>query len=126
MALFRKSPLALLSSRHAFLTSSNPPPRAADTASLLGAVVVALESAYLLTSYMPLEENQFVAASVPVRLVVAALLASVCGLHGRRGMSASGFWEFVVIAAVDAVSAVLLGLRLGRFDGMVSAASRTG
>jgi hypothetical protein len=34
-------------------------------------------------------------------------------------MSVAGFWEMIGLAVVDGVGAISLGLRLGRFDGMV-------
>lgn len=77
-----------------------------------------LEVTYLVSSYTPFEENQFTAASVPVRLGLAALMAAVVAKE-RKSMSKSGLWEFSTLALLDAVSAVALGWRLGRWDGMV-------
>ena len=102
------------------LAPSSPSPRTADTVSLLGIVVTGLEISYLVTSYMPFEENQFVAASVPVRLFLAGLMLAVCVVHRKR-MSRSGFWELMGLAMMDAFAAIWLGNTLGRWDGMVRA-----
>jgi hypothetical protein len=103
------------------LVPSSPPPRTADTISLFGIVITGLEITYLVTSYMPFEENQFVAASVPVRIFLAGLMATVCGLNWKS-MSRSGLWEIVGLAAMDASAGIWLGTKLGRWDGMVKGA----
>lgn len=40
---------------------------------------------------MPIEENQVIAASVPVRLGLVCAIAGISVVHGK-GMSKSGFW----------------------------------
>ncbi|KAF2429823.1 hypothetical protein EJ08DRAFT_260534 [Tothia fuscella] len=105
------------------LVPSHPTGRVADTISLLGVVMTGLEVTYLVSSYMPLEENQFIAASVPIRLGLSALMASVCWIH-RQSMSDSGFWELLALSALDASAAIQLGFRLGRWDGMIHDAER--
>jgi hypothetical protein len=70
---------------------------------------------------MPIEENQFIAASIPVRLALALSMASICVAH-RRTMSKSGFWELVGLSVIDGGSAVALGIWLGRWDGIVQGA----
>jgi hypothetical protein len=108
---------------YSLLVPSNPTPRMADTISILGLAITGLQSAYLIASYMPLEENQFAHASVPARLFLAACLVIVCVVH-RKSMSAAGFWELIGLATVDGAGAIALGLRLGRFDGMVKDAEK--
>jgi hypothetical protein len=116
MSLFRKP--AIIYNGYTMLAPLNPSPRTADTVSLLGVVTVGLEVTYLVSSYMPLKDNQFLAASVPVRLGLAALMGVVCVIH-RKTMSQSGFWELATLAVLDASAAIELGLQFGRFDGMV-------
>ena len=78
---------------------------------------------YLVSSYMPLEDNQFVHTSVPVRLFLAGCLVGVCVLRGRE-MSKSGWWEMIGLAAIEGVGALMLGFHLGRFDGKVRDAEK--
>jgi hypothetical protein len=121
LTLFRKPPFVSQDNSYSALAPPNPTPRTADTISLLGICMTGLEVTYLVSSYMPFEQNQFIAASVPVRLGLAALMAAVVARE-RKSMSKSGFWEFTALAALDGVSAVVLGWRLGRWDGMVAGA----
>jgi hypothetical protein len=72
---------------------------------------------------MPIEENQFVHASVPVRLFLSGLMGAVVLLNRGR-MSMEGFWEFVGLAIMDGAAAVWLGWKLGTWDGMVKGAER--
>jgi hypothetical protein len=121
MALFRKP--AFTHNGYTLLVPANSPPRTADAITLLGVITAGLEITYLVSSYMPLEENQFVAASVPVRMGLALLMASVCVLH-RKSMTKSGFWELTSLILLDGSAAIGLGLQLGRWDGMVSNAEK--
>jgi hypothetical protein len=120
MSLFRKP--AVIQS-YAMFAPVNPTPRMADTTSLLGVITVGLEVTYLVSSYMPLEDNQFIAASVPIRLGLAALMGTICVIH-RKTLSKSGFRELALLAIADASAAVVLGLKLGRWDGMVANAEK--
>ncbi|KAL5365276.1 hypothetical protein BJX96DRAFT_158875 [Aspergillus floccosus] len=94
--------------------------RIADTNALLGLVTSCLMLPYFLCSYMPIEENQFLHASVPIRLFVSGVLFGHTLLRGRSGMSEEGYWEFLGFAVMDAGAAIAVGVQLGRFDGMVS------
>jgi hypothetical protein len=116
MSIFRKP--AIVHNGYTMFVPANAPPRTADAISLLGIAVIGLEVTYLVTSYMPIEENQFIAASVPIRLGLSALMGTLCVLY-RKSMSKSGFWEFVSLALLDGSAAIGLGLYLGRWDGMV-------
>ena len=116
MSLFRNP--AIVYKGYTLLAPANPPARTADTISLLGVLACGLEVTYLVSSYMPFEDNQFVASSVPVRLGLAILMGATCVIH-RKTMSTSGFWELVSLTILDISAAVTLGLRLGRWDGMV-------
>ncbi|KAG2415185.1 hypothetical protein HFD88_006376 [Aspergillus terreus] len=93
--------------------------RIADTNALLGLMTSCLMLPYFLCSYMPIEENQFLHATVPIRLFVSGVMLGHTLLRGRNGMSEEGYWEFLVFAVMDAGAAIALGVELGRFDGMV-------
>jgi hypothetical protein len=116
LAFSRRAPFGLFA-------PANPSPRTADTISLLGTIVTALEINYLVASYMPFEDNQWIASSVPVRLGVSALLGTLCLVHRKR-MTSDAFWEFFALAIADGGAAIILGLQIGRFDGMVSGAEK--
>jgi hypothetical protein len=121
MALFRKP--AFVRNGYTLVVPANASPRTADTISFLGIVLTGLQVCYLVTSYMPIEENQFIAASVPVRLGLAALMGTICIVH-RKTMSRSGFMELAALAALDGAMAIWLGFYIGRWDGMVKNAER--
>jgi len=103
------------------LAPASPSPRMADTVSLLGIVITGLEVTYLVSSYMPFEENQFIAASIPIRIFLSTLMLSVCVIHRKR-MSGSGFWELIGLAVLDGFAGIWLGNTFGRWDGMVRGA----
>ncbi|OCL05898.1 hypothetical protein AOQ84DRAFT_355746 [Glonium stellatum] len=65
--------------------------RIADTTRLLGITILALGTRYFMASYTPLEENQFVHCSVPIRLGISGLIFTLLAVKGRRGMSEEGF-----------------------------------
>jgi hypothetical protein len=119
IAFFRKPPF--VHNGYTAIVPSNAPPRTADAISLLGLVIAGLESLYLVASYMPIEENHFIAASIPVRLALALSMACICVAH-RKTMSKSGFWELVGLGVVDGGSAIALGIWLGRWDGIIQGA----
>lgn len=98
--------------------------RSADITSLLGITATGLGLTYLVSSYMPVEENQFLHAIVPVRLALSTLMTTTLLIHGRQGMSKEGFWAHVVLAALDGVSALAMGHLLGRYDGIVARPER--
>jgi hypothetical protein len=116
LTFFRKP--AVVYNGYTMLVPANAPPRTADTISIFGILATGLEVTYLVASYMPLEENQFIAATVPVRLALAGMMAAVCAIH-RKSMSKSGFWELVALTLLDGSAAIGTGLYLGRWDGMV-------
>lgn len=72
---------------------------------------------------MPLEENQFVHASVPVRLMLSAAMLGICLLKGKQ-MSKGGYWELMGLAIFDGIAATVLGFYLGRFDGIIGGPER--
>jgi hypothetical protein len=92
--------------------------RADELRATLGSASVSMGLVYLMTSYMPLAENQFLHASVPIRLVTSAVVGSM--FLGRRGsLSKEGRTEFAMVAVYDGVLAAWLGWYLGRWDGRV-------
>lgn len=74
------------------------------------------------TSYMPIEQNQFLYASVPVRVVLAAL-AGIKWLAIRNGDPAvhTKKNELLGIFFYDGLGGLALGWYLGVFDGRVPA-----
>lgn len=91
---------------------------------MCGIAAVALESTYLVTSYMPPEENQFLHASIPVRGLVAVCIAGILLTEGQnRRMSKEGFWELTGLMVADTLAFTANGLWLGRWDGIVSGAT---
>ncbi|KAK2811487.1 hypothetical protein FQN50_002110 [Emmonsiellopsis sp. PD_5] len=81
----------------------------------LGIATTGLGLSYLTTSYVPIEENQFVYASVPVRVILALLAAARIPSASRQDQRALG-----MIAVYDFVGAIMVGCSLGRWDGRVS------
>ena len=97
------------------LFKAPPPGQTAGHTPQLGIASLAIGLAYLFTSYMPVEENQWLHASVPVRLILGLLL-------GLRTVVGDGLTEAEKrslrnLGLYDGFGAVVLGLWLGRFDG---------
>jgi hypothetical protein len=119
IAFFRKPPFTHKS--YSVLIPSNASARTADSFSFLGLLIAGLNSYFLVASYMPIEENQIIAASIPVRLGLVCAIAGISVLH-RKTMSKSGFWELICLSIVDGGSAIALGVQLGTWDGIVQGA----
>lgn len=98
-----------------FLFKSPPPGKSAGHTPQLGIASVAIGLAYLFTSYMPIEENQWLHATVPVRLILGGLLIlrTVVG----KGLTAAEKRSLLNLGLYDGVGAVVLGFWLGRWDG---------
>jgi hypothetical protein len=90
------------------------PTKPASSNAVLGIATVGLGLAYLSTSYMPISENAFLYASVPVRIILAALAAVKAGLGA--GEEERTLWG---VAAYDGLGGVVLGFWLGKWDGRV-------
>jgi len=71
---------------------------------------------YLATSYMPITENQWLHASVPVRMILGA----VAGVRALLATEGEVTWELIVIMLYDGLGGLLLGWSLGRWDGKVA------
>lgn len=73
---------------------------------------------YLLSSFMPVERNIWLYASVPVQLMLAGLAVGVCM---KKGKLAEGTRKILVgFALYEAVHSMLLGLWLWKSTGMVT------
>lgn len=82
---------------------------------LLGIATLALSLAYLFTAYMPIEQNQFLYATVPVRMILAAVAAIRLLIGGGLGKEERR--NLLVVALYDGGGAMVLGWWLGSFDG---------
>jgi hypothetical protein len=88
---------------------------------LLGIISSCLGLTYFWTSYMPLRENQFLYASVPVRLVLAGMAGGKLLLERARGygISGEGRMELLGIMVYDTIGAGVLGWWLGTWGGRI-------
>ena len=100
------------------LFKAPPPGRPAGHTPQLGIASVAIGLAYLFTAYMPVEENQWLHASVPVRLLLGVLLGIRTLVGG--GLTTAEKRSLLGLGLYDGLGAVVLGLWLGRFDGRLS------
>jgi hypothetical protein len=118
VAIFRKVPF-----RHALgreiLVPDVTTPRIADTNTLLGLLGCTMMMPYFLSSYMPIEDNQWLHTSVPVRLLLSGSLCTHVLFRGREAMSREGFFEFLTLGILDLVGALVLGHELGTFSGII-------
>jgi hypothetical protein len=85
---------------------------------MLGVAALGLGLAYFLTSYMPIEQNQFLHASVPVRLILAAASAYKAFI-GRKELSDIEKKRLWGVTIWDGFGAVVLGWWLGKWNGRV-------
>ncbi|RDI80017.1 hypothetical protein Vi05172_g9995 [Venturia inaequalis] len=85
IAFIRKPPFA--HNGYSILVPPNAPLRTADPSSFLVPLIAGLNSYFLLTSCMPIEENQIIAASISVRLGMVLAIAGTPVVQGK-----SRFW----------------------------------
>ena len=101
---------------------SSPPPRPNrenEISAISGITTLAIGIAYLVTSYMPIEQNQFLHASVPVRIFLALLAAlRLCTISN---ISNEGRNEMLFVAIYDGLGGAICGWQLGNFSGRVPA-----
>jgi len=83
---------------------------------LLGIASLGLGVAYLATSYMPVAENQWLHASVPVRMILGA----VAGVRAFIAKDCEATRELIGVLLYDGLGGLLLGWSLGRWDGKVA------
>lgn len=98
-------------------SGSAKPNRETEATAMAGITTLAIGLGYLTTSYMPIEENQFLHASVPVRIFLALL--AVVRLLVVKNISKDGRNEMLFVALYDGLGAVICGWQIGRFDGRV-------
>ncbi|KAH7012177.1 uncharacterized protein B0I36DRAFT_256905 [Microdochium trichocladiopsis] len=82
-----------------------------------GILSCALGLAYFMTSYMPPEQNQFLHASVPLRIFLA-LLAGGRLFYMRNSRSKAGRTMLLVLV-YDGIGGVAVGISIRNFTGRV-------
>ncbi|KAF2499489.1 hypothetical protein BU16DRAFT_273247 [Lophium mytilinum] len=110
--LTSRSPFSFLTPRP-ILVPTPTTTRMKDANRFMGMLALGLGAGYFAGSYMPLEQNQFVHASVPIRLGLAGIMFGVCAVKGRKGMSEEGFWELMALGVFDVVGSVIVAFSLG-------------
>jgi hypothetical protein len=95
--------------------SSIKPNREAEASAMAGFTTLAIGLAYLTTSYMPISENQFLHASVPVRILLA--LVAAVRLVIVRNVSKDGQNEMLFVTLYDGIGGLICGWQLGNFSG---------
>ena len=98
-----------------FLFKSPSPGKPAGHTPQLGVATIAIGVAYLFTAYMPIEENQWLHASVPVRVLLAGFLITRA-LFGK-GLTSKEKQSLINLAVYDGLGGVILGLWLGKWNG---------
>jgi hypothetical protein len=98
----------------------NPPPpgRASEIMTMLGMVTTGIGLSYLVTTYMPMHENQYLYASVPIRLIVDGIAGIELLVAGHR-MTQEGFNEVGGTLLIEALAGLWLGWYLETFNGRV-------
>jgi hypothetical protein len=100
-----------------FRSAPTKPSRELEASAMGGITLLAIGIAYLVTSYMPIAENQFLHASVPVRIllgIVAALRLLVV-----KNISSDGRNEMLFVLLYDGVGGAICGWQLDNFSGRV-------
>jgi hypothetical protein len=108
--------LSLAGLRMIFRQSAKPN-RETEASAMAGITSLGIGLAYLSTSYMPVAENQFLHASVPVRV----LLALVAGLRlwFVDNISNDGRNEMLFVLLYDGIGALICGWQIGNFTGRI-------
>lgn len=94
------------------------PSRESDASAMLGVTTTAVGLSYLTTAYVPIEENQFLHASVPVRVLLGLLAGSKAILGG--GLTADGKRNLLIVLVYDGLGGLAAGWWLGRYDGRIA------
>ncbi|KAF8967251.1 hypothetical protein BDZ97DRAFT_1903405 [Flammula alnicola] len=100
---------------------AKPTEKAPEDISMLGIVTIALGMSYISTSYMPMDENQFLHASAPVRVLLASLAGlkwltisrENARLYKKRN-------ALLGVLLYDGLGGLVLGWYLGTFNGKVA------
>lgn len=98
---------------------STKPTREDEVSAIGGIATLAIGVAYPVTSYMPISENQFLHASVPVRIFLALVAGSRLLLFDN--MSKDGRNEMLFVILYDGIGAIICGWQLGNFSGVAPA-----
>ncbi|KAI1002506.1 hypothetical protein K3495_g5695 [Podosphaera aphanis] len=81
-----------------------------------GLTTLCIGLTYLLTSRVPIEENQFLHASIPIRGVLVTVAAYRA--LAMRGLTATQKKDLLGVVVWDGIGALALGYSLGTFKGM--------
>jgi hypothetical protein len=117
LILLHSTFLSLLGLKWIF-TRPTKPSHAAEGLAMAGITTLAIGIAYAATAYMPISENQFLHASVPVRIGLA-LVAGLRLLLMRDVLSADGVNQMLFVLLYDGFGGALCGWELGNFSGRV-------
>jgi FtsH-binding integral membrane protein len=115
--LFHSAFMSLLGLRWIF-SRPQETNRTAEGYGMAGITTLAIGVAYAVTSYMPMEQNQFLHASVPVRIALAAIAAVRMLLIDN--MSKEGKNEMLFVLFYDGLGGLICGWQLGRWDGRIA------
>ncbi|EPS40384.1 hypothetical protein H072_5808 [Dactylellina haptotyla CBS 200.50] len=114
--LVHSAALTALGLAMAFSRTPGPSPELRGANSLIGITTATIGLAYLSTSGVPIEQNQFLYASVPVRLLIAVLLAT-SAIVNQKAFDAKSWRTHIGFALWDGIGALWLGWHLNRWDG---------
>ncbi|PGH12986.1 hypothetical protein AJ79_03959 [Helicocarpus griseus UAMH5409] len=81
----------------------------------MGITTAGLGLAYLFTAYVPIEQNQFLHASVPVRILLAALAAARLPFANSQERKV-----LMMITLYDLLGGGMVGYSLDRWNGKVA------
>jgi len=96
----------------------SPPGRVSELTAMLGIATTALGLAYLSTAYLPLHQNVFLYASVPVRMILATV-AGLKLLQVGPEISSTGRTELLSVLLYDGIGGIILGWFLGSWSGRI-------
>jgi hypothetical protein len=96
----------------------SPPGRVSELTAMLGIATAALGLAYLSTAYMPLHQNAFLYASVPVRMILATI-AGLKLLQLGPTVSETGRAELLTVLLYDGIGGAVVGWFLGTWSGRI-------
>ncbi|OAX80679.1 hypothetical protein ACJ72_04983 [Emergomyces africanus] len=82
------------------------------TPTTLGIATTGLGLSYLFTSYVPIEENQFLHASVPVRIILAALALARLPTAPKAERK-----SLTILILYDFLGGLMVGYNLGQYNG---------
>jgi len=98
-----------------FLIFQMPEGKRGNSSASLGVATLAIGLAYLFTAWPPMEENVFLYASVPVRLILAGV--SLIRALALSKLESKEKNNLIGIAVWDGLGALVLGWYLGEWRG---------